>query len=259
MNLEEALNKLEKENIIRCDSTIRGWIRDGKLKATLREGKKSLGYEIAEESLDELINKMKTKKEIRRCEVKSCRKKAQRKGYCHTHYSRLLKHGSTQKPKRKVIRRTQIKKKCSIEECENYVESNNFCPTHSYNYKTYGDPLYNDRIRTKGLKSIVFMDFKGKKVAFESQVRTRYDLPSSKSNIIRNYKNQNKDTFIEGVHFVRVYSKDLEELRSKYENEVYSFKALSPKMKMVNMYTEQGVEVIVDFLKSNNHLKEDEK
>lgn len=264
MNIKEALIKLEQENISRSEYTVRRWIKDGKLKANLREGKIPLGYEIDNESLDELISKMNEKKnykvkkgEIKRCEVKSCRKHAKRQGYCYKHYDRLKKYGSTRKPKRQVIKRMIVKKMCSVDNCEKYVDSNGLCPTHLYNYKTYGDPLWNEKRKSKGLETIFFMDLRDKKVAFESQIRTRYNIPSSKSNIIRNYKTHNKDIFVEEIHFVKVYSDDLNNLRNKYENEVYSFKALSPNIKMVNMYTEEGVRVIVEFLKRNGHIKED--
>jgi hypothetical protein len=53
MNIQEALDKLEKKSITTSKQMLRRWIRQGKIKATLLSKKK--GYIVDSESLDQFI------------------------------------------------------------------------------------------------------------------------------------------------------------------------------------------------------------
>ena len=76
----------------------------------------------------------------KKCSVTNCDKKLKAKGYCQTHYMRLMRHGTTNDP-------VSTKAKCSIESCNDYSKARGFCYKHYHSYMKYDDPFHSNRRR----------------------------------------------------------------------------------------------------------------
>lgn len=66
---------------------------------------------------------------MKKCKIRGCKTKSWARGYCSTHYSRL------------VVRAQNKKKACSISGCKRGVKNRDLCKGHYRNYLKYGSPL----------------------------------------------------------------------------------------------------------------------
>ena len=74
------------------------------------------------------------------CSVPDCTNHARCKGYCNTHYRRVLSHGDPNV----VLKRGQkhkIRGVCLADECESREFASGYCSPHYRRLRKYGDPL----------------------------------------------------------------------------------------------------------------------
>ena len=63
------------------------------------------------------------------CTVEGCENQATRKGLCKMHYSRVWRHGDTNKLPSGVQKSEEVKT-CSVKECNNPHSCNGLCQMH---------------------------------------------------------------------------------------------------------------------------------
>lgn len=78
---------------------------------------------------------------MRQCKLDDCNRPHVAKGYCGTHYHRVLRTGSTEASKRGP--KIQPVKSCLVDDCGLPRKSYGYCPKHSSRYVRTGDPLTN--------------------------------------------------------------------------------------------------------------------
>lgn len=67
------------------------------------------------------------------CSINECGRKVVARGYCDTHYRRLLRHGDTASLHRST---------CTIEGCVGQHQAKGLCSRHYKKLRKYGDPLH---------------------------------------------------------------------------------------------------------------------
>ena len=75
------------------------------------------------------------------------------KGYCSTHYKRLIRHGSTDKP----IKLKRVASPCEVSDCHKLAYCLNMCVTHYQRFRKWGNP---NTKKTAGWRSNPYIDGK---------------------------------------------------------------------------------------------------